>query len=123
MITFKSAGHALATFFKAAVAEVKKYTPIVQSDIATVESSKPVVEGVTGAILAVVNPGAAATAVGIEDAAYAVLGEITALITAGGAAAEKKLLDAGLDENVVTAAKSVAAGASQVGTLIQAKIK
>lgn len=123
MITFKSAGHALATYFKAVVSAVKTAAPKILSDIAKVEGTKTTVELATTGILAAVDPAAAATAVGIESAAYAVLGEVASVIQAGGAAAEAKLLDAGLDQAVVTAVKNVAAGATQVNTLVAAATK
>lgn len=119
-ITFKSAGHALATFFKNVVAEAKKEAPVVAADLVKAEGTKTVVEATTGAILASVSPAAAATAVGIEDAGYAVLGEVSNLLSAGGEAAAQKLIDAGLDKDVVNAVKNVAAGASQVITLVKA---
>lgn len=122
-ISFKSAGHAFATFIKKVVTDAPKIAADVQKDITEVEGTKTVVTVGTGSVLAAVDPAAAGTAVGIEDAAYAVLGEVSALISAGGAAAEAKLLNAGLDQSVVTAAKNVAASASQVGTLVAAAKK
>jgi hypothetical protein len=67
------------------------------------------VEKVTAAI-----PGIGSVAVTMEDAAYAVLGEISAVLTAGGAAAEAKLADAGLDINVITAVKAVVASVPNI---------
>lgn len=119
-ISFKTAGHAFAAFFKKVVADAKVDAPKVQADIAKVEDTKTEVEVGTTAVLGAVSPGAVVPAVGIESAAYAVLGEISALITAGGAAAEAKLVNAGLDQNVVATAKAVAASASQVATLVAA---
>jgi hypothetical protein len=118
-INFKSVGHAFATFFKAVVADIPK----VDAGISKVEGTKTEVTATTSAILSAVDPAAASTAVGIEDAAYAVLGEVVSVLNAGGAAAEAKLANAGLDQAVITAAKNVAAGASQVGTLVAAATK
>jgi hypothetical protein len=111
-ITFKSVGHIFATFFKSAGSELVK-----------LEGTKTIVEGTTGAILGAVAPTEAPIALSVESAAYAVLGEVASLISAGGAAAEAKLADAGLDQSVIAAAKSALAGASQVVTLTTAAVK
>lgn len=42
-----------------------------------------------------------------EKCAYAVLGELSAVLTAGGAAAQDKLANAGLDINVINTVKAV----------------
>jgi len=122
-ITFKSAAHAFATFFKNAKAAVIKYTPEIVADITKVEATKTVVEAETAAVGAVVAPTIAPVAVSIEDAGYAVLGEIVSALNAGGAAAEQNLLNAGLDQNVINTVKAVAAGATQVATLVAAVTK
>jgi hypothetical protein len=94
MITFKSVGHFFAKVYQDVVAELPK-----------IEATKTTVEAVT----AVVDP----VAVPVEDAAYAVLGEVSAALTAGGTAAEAKLADAGLDVNVINTVKSVLASIPQ----------
>ena len=91
---FKSIGHFFATIFSKTVAAIPK-----------IEATAATVETVTSTI-PVYGPLAAT----VEKAAYATLGEIAALLTAGGAAAEAKLADAGLDANVVATVKAVVAG-------------
>jgi hypothetical protein len=88
MITFKSVGHFFAKAFKAIVKEL----PLI-------ENTKSEVEEVTSVVMP--------QAVPVENAAYALLGEISSLLTAGGEAAAAKLTDAGLDVNVINQAKSV----------------
>ncbi len=95
MITFKSVGHFFATAFKAIV-----------KDLPAIEGTKTVVEGVTASIDPAIIP--------VENAAYAVLGEIASVLTAGGAAATAKLQDAGLDVAVIDKVKSVMAGAGSL---------
>ena len=56
-------------------------------------------------------------AVTVEKAGYAVLGELASVLTAGGAAAEAKLADAGLDVNVVATVKAMLASIPQFVTL------
>jgi len=53
----------------------------------------------------------------MEKAGYAVLGELSAVLTAGGAAAEAKLADAGLDTNVIATVKAIVAGSSQLASV------
>lgn len=91
MITFKSIGHFFAKAYKAIVAELPK-----------IEATKTTVETVTQAVAPAFVP--------MEDAAYAVLGEISSVLTAGGDAVVAKLQDAGLDINVINMVKSVLSG-------------
>ncbi len=88
MFTFKSVGHFFAKAFKAIVKEL----PVI-------ESTKTEVTAVTGIIFP--------QAVPVENAAYALLGEVAALFNTAGAAAASKLQDAGLDVNVINQAKGV----------------
>lgn len=90
MITFKSVGHFFAKAFKAIVKEL----PII-------EGTKTEVEAVTAAV--------APTMVPVEDAAYALLGEVASLFNSAGDAAASKLQNAGLDVAVINQAKSVIA--------------
>lgn len=98
MITFKNVGHLFATAFQKVVAALPK-----------IEASKPVVEGVTEV--------AAPTLVPLEDAAYAVLGSVTAALQAGGTAAEAKLADAGLDETAISSAKAALSQIPEIAAL------
>lgn len=84
-ITFKSVGHFFATVFQKALTIIPK-----------IEATAATVETVTAAI-----PTYGPLAVPVEKAAYAVLGEIAAVLNAGGTAASTKLADAGLDINVI----------------------
>lgn len=93
---FKSAGHFLAKVFTAAVKDIPK-----------VLSTETTVETVSAAI-----PGIGVPAVAIEKGAYAVLGEVGALLNAGGDAAVAKLQDAGLDINVINQVKALVGGVS-----------
>jgi hypothetical protein len=100
MITFKSVGHFFAKAYKAVVAELPK-----------IEATKATVETVTAAV-----PGGAAV-VPIEDAAYAVLGAVSAALTTGGDAAAQKLQDAGLDVAAVQKAQAVLAAVPHLVTV------
>lgn len=123
MFSFKNSAHALATYFKAAKAFVIKYEPKLITGIEHVEADKTVIEAVTAVGVSAVSPGSAPIAVTIEDAAFAVLGKIVDLLNAGSTAAESNLLNAGFDQNVIDAAKAVAAGSTQVATLVKAATK
>jgi hypothetical protein len=111
-ITFKSLGHALATFYKAAV-----------SDLSKVEATKTKVEAITAGVVGAVAPTYGPLALNVENAAYALLGEVSAALTSGGAAAEAGLANAGLDANVVATVKAIGSSATQVATLITAATK
>ena len=97
MITFKSVGHLFATVFEKVVADIPK-----------VEATSATVETVTAAI-----PVYGPLAVPIEKAGYAVLGELASVLTAGGAAAESKLADAGHDVQVIATIKALVASIPQ----------
>ena len=97
MITFKSVGHFFATIFQKVLAVIPN-----------VEATASTVETVTAAV-----PVYGPLAVPIEKAGYAVLGELASVLTAGGAAAEAKLADAGLDTNVIATVKALVASIPQ----------
>jgi hypothetical protein len=122
-IVFKNAAHAFATFFKAAKADIIKYEPIVVADLTKVIATQTTVEAVTGAVGSVVAPAFVPLALTVEDAGFALLGEVVKALNAGGAAVEANLVNAGLDQNVLTAVKAVAASATQVVTLVKAATK
>ena len=96
-ISFKSVGHFFAVAFTAVVKGLKD-----------VEGTETTVETATASI-----PGSA-TAVLVEKGAYAVLGEISSLLSVGGAAAASKLSDAGLDKAVVTQVQTLMAQVPEV---------
>ena len=100
-ITFKSVGHFFAKFFA-----------MVATDIPKVEGTEMAIETATAAV-----PVYGPLALTVEKAGYAVLGELAAVINAGGAAAKAKLADAGLDTNVVTTVEALVAGNKNVATL------
>ena len=100
-ITFKSVGHFFAKAYKAIVADLPK-----------VLATKGVVEGVTS-VVPVYGP----LAVSIEDVGYALLGEVSSVLNAGGEAVAAKLADAGLDINVIKTVQAVVAGVPNVAAL------
>lgn len=101
MITFKSVGHFLAKSFEAINATITK-----------VEASAGTVEAVTAQI-----PVYGTLALPMEKLGYAVLGELAAVITAGGAAAKAKLADAGLDIAVITSVEALLTGVPQIAAV------
>lgn len=101
MITFKSVGHFFAKFYKA-----------IAGDVPAILATEPTVEAVTAKI-----PVYGPLALTIEDAGYAVLGELSALLNAGDAAVEAKLADAGLDIKVIDTVKAIVAGAPQIAAV------
>jgi hypothetical protein len=103
-ISFNSIGHALASIYTEVVAGVKK-----------VEGVEKTVETVTAAI-----PVYGPLGLTVEKAAFAALGELGAVLAAGGDAVKAKLADAGLDQNVVATVEALLAGGVQVATLIKA---
>jgi hypothetical protein len=101
MFSFKSVGHFFAKFYEAAVTELPK-----------IEATETTTEAVT-ATLPVYGP----LAVTVEKAGYAVLGELSAVINAGGAAVEAKLKDAGLDEAVIATVKAIVDSVPNIAAL------
>jgi len=108
MITFKSIGH----FFATAWTALQTDEPKVESALTKVEKTEGTVEMVSSAAAPVLVP--------IEKVAYAVLGEISALLASGDAAAAKKLSDAGLDVNVVTTVQNLLKTAPNLVTVAKA---
>ena len=96
-ISFKSVGHFFATAYKYVVSELPQ-----------IEATKATVETVTAAI-----PGGKAV-VPLEDLGYAVLGEISAILNAGGDAAKAKLADAGMDVAVVSDVEALVKSVPQI---------
>ena len=88
---FKSIGHFFATFF-GGVLKV--------ADVAA--KAAPVIEGVT-ALIPVYGP----LALTIEKAGEAALGELSAVINSGSAAAKQHLTDAGLDAKVIATIEDI----------------
>jgi len=106
-ISFNNIQHALAAFFKQAAADGKTVALDVAAGIEKIEADKPEIEAVSAAVATAVEPGSQTVVLKVEDAAFAVLGSIDAAIKAGGAAVVQKLLDAGLDQTAIDAAKAV----------------
>lgn len=103
-ITFKSVGHFFATVFEKAIIEIPK----IQATATTVET--------VSAAVPVYGP----LAVPIEKAAYAALGELAAVLNAGGAATATKLSDAGLDINVIQTVEALVKAVPQFAALLKA---
>jgi glycerate kinase len=101
--SFNSIGHFFAKAFQAITNELPK-----------IEGTKGTVEAVTAAI-----PGGAAF-VPVEDAAYAVLGAVSAVFSASGAAASAKLADAGLDIVAIQKVEALLAQIPQLAALAKA---
>lgn len=98
---FKNLGHFFASAFQKVLAIVPK-----------VEATEGTVETVSAEV-----PVYGPLAVTVEKAGYAVLGELAAVLNAGGAAAQTKLSDAGLDINVIKTVQALLAGIPQLATL------
>lgn len=92
---FKSIGHFFATVFQKAL-------PI----LAGIQKTETAVEAVTNAVYGPL-------AVSAEKAAYALMGEVAAALTAGGDAVKAKLTDAGLDIKVIETVEAVLASVPQ----------
>jgi hypothetical protein len=97
---FNSIGH----FFAKAVKTFLVLEPKIAADAQKVLNTKPEVTAITAIV-----PKYGLLAVGVEDLGYALIGELLAVLKAGGAAAEAKLADLGLDQKVVDSVKAVAA--------------
>jgi len=101
-LSFKSIGHFFATVAQKVLAVGVK-----------IESSEQTVETVTAQV-----PVYGPLAVPVEKAAYAVLGEVMAVLAAGDAAAKQKLADAGLDINVIDTAEAVLKGIGGLAAIV-----
>lgn len=104
MITFKSVGHFFATAFEKVVAALPK-----------VAATEGTVEAVTTQV-----PVYGPLALPIEKAAYAVLGEVAAVLNAANAAGKQKLQDAGLDINIISTVEAVIKDVPQLAALVKA---
>jgi hypothetical protein len=98
---FKSVGHFFATLYQKVIAVIPK-----------VEATEATVEKVTAAV-----PVYGPLGLTIENAAYAVLGELSAVLNAGGAAVAAKLNDAGLDIKVIQTVQALVASVPQAAAL------
>src|SRR5579859_5477327 len=87
-ISFKSVGHFFATVIQKVIPAIQKTEGTVETVTAAVHTYGPM-------------------ALTAERAAYAVLGELAAVLNAGGAAASTKLADAGLDVKVIQTVESL----------------
>lgn len=100
---FKSVGHFFASVFQKVVAVIPK-----------VQATEGTVEAVTAKI-----PVYGPLALPIEKAGYAALGELAAVLNAGGAAAKAKLADAGLDSLVIATVEELLSTIPQFATLVK----
>lgn len=103
-ITFKSVGHFFATAYTA-----------ITKDLTAVESTEATVEKVTSEA-----PVYGPLALTVEKAGYAVLGELSAVLNAGGSAAASKLADAGLDSSVIQTVQALVTGVGNIATVAKA---
>lgn len=94
MITLNSVGHAFANAWN----EIHKFTLGAETVIAKVESN-PALQGVATGLAASIGGPAAAD---ITRTGFAVLGELGSVLASGDAASKQHLLDAGLDQAVIT---------------------
>jgi hypothetical protein len=117
VISFKNIPHALATFFKAAASAAKRAEAVIEK----VEADKPEIEAVSSIAASAIAPGSAPAVITIEDAGFAALGALDHALKAGGSAAEKKLLDAGLDQAAIDAVKQVGQQSVAVYTLVEGR--
>ena len=99
---FKSVGHFLATVFQKTLAVVPK-----------IEAAASVVETVSAAV-----PTFGPLAVTVEKAGFAVLGELASVLVAADAAGKAKLVDAGLDVNVIATVEDLVKAIPQFVSLI-----
>lgn len=119
---YKNWGHALASFFKTAAADAKAVAAKSEVVVEKIEGDKTVIEGVSAAIATGVAPGSAPVVIGIEDAAFAVLGAFDKALKDGGLAAEKNFIAAGIDQTAIDSAKAVGAQSVTFYNLIKSKV-
>lgn len=105
-ITFKSVAHVFATAYSKLVAAIPK-----------IEKTEGVVEAVTAKV-----PVYGTLALPVEKLAYAGLGELAAVLHAGGAAVSAKLADAGLDIAVIQAIEALVADSPQLVALVSSLV-
>ena len=103
-ITFKSLGHMFATGFQKVLAVLPK-----------IEATEKTVETVSAEV-----PTYGPLLLTAEKAGYAALGELAAVLNAGGAAASAKLADAGLDINVIQTVEALVKALPQIAALASA---
>jgi hypothetical protein len=102
---FKNIGHFFATVYQKALTII----PAIQKTETTVETVT------ANANIPVYGP----LALTVEKAGYAILGELSAVLHAGGEAAAAKLTDAGLDSNVIATVKALLASIPQFTALVK----
>lgn len=100
---FKSIGHFFATVYQKAIAIIPK-----------VQATETTVETVTAQV-----PVYGPLALPVEKLGYAVLGEISAVLHDGGAAASAKLADAGLDSSVIASVEALLKSIPQFAALLK----
>ncbi len=102
--TFRSVGHFFATFFSKA-----------EQILGAVEGTAATVETVTAAV-----PVYGPLALSVEKSAYAVLGDVAAVVNATDAAGKTKLTDAGLDTQVIATVEALVTALPQVAAMAKA---
>ena len=94
--------HNIGHFFATAISKFLAIEPKIENVASQIENAAPGVEAVTAAI-----PVYGPTAVTLEKAGVMAIGAIVGALHALGAAAEQKLLDAGLDITAIQTAQDV----------------
>jgi hypothetical protein len=117
-LSFKSAGHLVATFVKAAVADLGIVMQKAPAAIAKLEQTKDTVDKTLAGAAALGTPGAA-IAENIADATYAAAGELGQVLLAGTAAQNQHLADAGLNLDVLSTLKTFLSGIAGLGTVVK----
>ena len=103
-ITFRSLGHFFATFFSKA-----------ETFLSMLQGTAGTVEAVTASV-----PVYGPLALTVEKSAYAVLGDVAAVLNAADAAGKSKLADAGLDTQVIATVEALVAALPQVAAMAKA---
>lgn len=103
-ITFRSIGHFFATFFEKA-----------EGILVGLQGTATTVETVTAAV-----PVYGPLALSVEKTAYAVLGDVAAVVNTAEAAGKAKLTDAGLDVAVVATVEALVEALPQVAAMAKA---
>lgn len=111
---FNTVGH----FFAALFQKVATEAPRIADGINKVDATEGVVEAVENKI-----PVYGPLALTPTKAAFAVLGEIAALLQVGGDAAKKKLADAGIDNKVLDTAEALASATVTLKHAVQVATK
>lgn len=112
--SFKSVGHFMATFFKAAAHDVQVVEQKAPGVISDIEKTQATVDKVLPNI-----PEIGGVATTVADLGYAALGELAAVITTGTAAQQQALANSGLDNAVITAVEAAVKSFGSLGAFVE----